>query len=125
MSHLKISPRRQGQVVILDVAGDVTMESGSAELRETISNNVDRGSRKILVNLRGVTGVDAGALRELVDAADMTERYGGRLKLVHLPAALTTEFDAANRDGELETFKDEREAVVSFSAVTSARPPAF
>jgi anti-anti-sigma regulatory factor len=90
-----------------------------------ISNYVDRGSRKILLNLRGVSGVDAGALGELVIAADMTERYGGRLKLVNLPAQFTNAFDTANREGDLEAFGDERAAVVSFSMSRSGRPSAF
>ena len=111
-----------GQVVILDVEGDVSMGSGSTELRESVSDLVDRGSRKILLNLRGVTSIDAGGLGELVTAAEMTFRYGGRLKLVDLPGRFMTDFDAANFDGSLETFGDERAAVVSFSTLRSTRP---
>ena len=97
MSYSKVAPRRMGPVVILDVAGEFTMESGSSELRETIANYVDRGTRKILLNFRGVTSVDAGALGELVTAADMTERYGGRLKLVSLPAEFKNALEAGNQ----------------------------
>ena len=92
-------------------------------LRETISNFVDRGSRKILLNLGGVTNIDADGLRDLVTAAEMTDRYGGRLKFLNLPGQYAMDFNAANAGGSVEAFRDERAAVVSFATVRSSPGP--
>src|SRR5881409_3262866 len=76
MSQLSTAERHQGNVVILDVDGRLTLGEASLMLRDSIAAIVDKGSKKILANLKGVGYIDSSGLGELVTAFAMAQRHG-------------------------------------------------
>ena len=115
MAELLVKKRNQGNVVVLDVEGRITLGDDSIRLHDSIAAVIATGSKKILANLKGVEYIDTSGLGEIVSASTMAVRNGAVLKLVNVPTRVqellqTTEFDAA-----FETFESETEAVRSFA----------
>jgi anti-sigma B factor antagonist len=115
MSELSIKRRNYGNVVILDVAGRITLGDDSIRLHDSIAAVIDTGSKKILVNLMGVEFIDAAGLGELVSASTLAARNGAVLKLVHIPMQARGLPRMAEIRTVFETFASEVEAVRSFA----------
>ena len=115
MAELLVKKRNQGNVVVLDVEGRITLGDDSIRLHDSIAAVMATGSKKILANLKGVEYIDTLGLGEIVSASTMATRNGAVLKLVNVPTRVqellpTTEFNAV-----FETFESETEAVRSFA----------
>jgi anti-sigma B factor antagonist len=124
MSQLKISQRRRGPVVILDVDGQITLGAGTTNLRQDITNLVDGGSKKILLNLEKVKYVDSSGLGELVAAHARLARHGGELKMFGLASRVQSLLQIAKLVTVFETFASEPDAMRSFSLPRSTRATA-
>lgn len=76
--------RQLDGVTIVDLSGSITLDEGSVVLRKTVKGLSKQGSRKILLNFSGVTGVDSSGIGELVNAYTSVRSAGGELKLLNL-----------------------------------------
>jgi len=68
----------------MDFSGKITLGEGSSTLRKTIRDLVDKGHRKILINLFDVDYIDSSGIGELVSAYTTVRSSGGELKLLNL-----------------------------------------
>src|SRR6185437_14429537 len=84
MTDLAIRGRQAGDVTILDLDGKITEGGGTAALRDAIRGMLDEGKLNILLNLKGISYVDAGPLSEIVASYTAAEAAGGKLKLLNL-----------------------------------------
>ena len=75
---MKTSSRQVDGVTIVDLSGSITLDEGSAVLRKTVKGLSNQGSRKILLNLGGVTGMDSTGIGELVSAYTSVRNAGRR-----------------------------------------------
>lgn len=73
-----------GDVVVLDIAGRVTLGEGSAALRDILRELIAKGYKKILLDLDGVTYIDSSGIGELVSGFTAVSNSGGQLKLLNL-----------------------------------------
>jgi anti-sigma B factor antagonist len=76
--------REIGEIAIMDFSGKITLGEGSSTLRKTIRDLVDKGHRKILINLFDVDYIDSSGIGELVSAYTTVRSAGGELKLLNL-----------------------------------------
>jgi anti-sigma B factor antagonist len=76
--------REVGDVAIVDFSGKITLGEGSATLRTMVRDMIERGHRKILLNLGDVDYIDSSGIGELVGAYTSVRSASGELKLVHL-----------------------------------------
>jgi anti-sigma B factor antagonist len=120
MSHLGIQERHTGPVVILDLDGQLALGSGSTELRNVVTRMLNNGSKKILLNLKGVTYMDSSGLGELVSASARTIRQGGELKLINVAGRVYGLLAMTKLVTVFETFDSEDEALRSFEQVREA-----
>jgi len=67
-----------GDVILLRMDGRTTL----GIIKEMVNEQVDRGSKKIVVDLRGVSFIDSTGLGELVASYAIAKRSGGVIKLV-------------------------------------------
>lgn len=79
---MNASSRQVDGVTVLDVSGSITIDEGSAQLRETMKGLALPGG-KILLNLGGVTELDGSGLGELVCAFTNMRQAGGELRLIN------------------------------------------
>ena len=113
---MEIKERTLQDVVVLDLKGKLTIGEGDELLKERISNLVQQGHRKLLLNLEGVPYVDSAGLGEIVRTYTTVSRQGGKLKLVNLTKRITDLLSITKLLTVFETYESEDEAVNSFSA---------
>ena len=112
---MEIQERTLQDVVVLDLTGKLTIGEGDELLKERISNLVQQGHRKLLLNLEGVPYVDSAGLGEIVRTYTTVSRQGGKLKLVNLTKRITDLLAITKLLTVFETYDSEDEAVKSFS----------
>lgn len=111
---MKASNRTVDDVEIIEVQGKITIGAGDTQLREVITNAIDAGRNKILLDLGGVTTIDSSGIGELVGSYTTATNRGGKLKLLHLPAKLNELLHITQLITVFEVYDDEQEAIRSF-----------
>lgn len=112
--QLEIKERAVGEVVILDLIGKITIGEGSVQLRDAVSNLLDAGRNRIILNLGGVVYVDSSGIGELVSRYTTTKNAGGRLKLLNLPKKIKDLLMITKLLTVFEIYEEEEAAVNSF-----------
>lgn len=113
---MQIEERNQGDVVVLDLKGKVTLGEGDEMLKDKVNSLVNQGHRKIILNLAEVPYVDSAGLGEIVRTYTTVSRQGGSLKLLNLTKRITDLLSITKLLTVFETFESETEAIKSFSA---------
>src|SRR3989442_2108507 len=115
MANLNIRDRQVGDVVILDLAGKLTIGEGSVQLREAVRRLLDDGKKKILLNLGDVSYVDSSGIGELVSSYTTTNHNGGQLKLLNQTKKIHDLLTITKLLTVFESYDDEAAAVASFN----------
>jgi anti-sigma B factor antagonist len=111
---MKANSRSVDDVEIISLQGKITIGSGDTQLREVITNAVNAGKNKILLDLSGVTTSDSSGIGELVGSYTTATNRGGKLKLLHLPAKLNELLHVTQLITVFEVYENEAEAIASF-----------
>jgi anti-sigma B factor antagonist len=111
---MKASNRSVDGVEIISLEGKITIGAGDTQLREVISNAINAGKNKILLELSKVTTIDSSGIGELVGSYTTVTNRGGKLKLLHLPQKLNELLHVTQLITVFEVYDNEKEAVASF-----------
>ena len=113
---MQISERTVGDVVIVDVAGRVTLgDGGDTMLKDKLRSLVQQGRRKLLLNLADVAYVDSAGLGAIVQSYTTVTHQGGSLKLLHVTKRIKDLLTITKLITVFDTYDHEGEAVTSFS----------
>jgi anti-sigma B factor antagonist len=112
---MQIEERVVSGVTILDLKGKITLGEGDEALREHINQLLQKGSKKVLLNLAGVPYIDSAGLGEVVRTYTTVSRQGGQLKLVNLTKRITDLLMITKLLTVFETFDSEQDALKSYS----------
>ena len=88
MTNLSIAERHHDSVVILDLDGKIKLGDGCAELHQALRDLIEKGEKKVLLNLAKVSYIDSSGLGELVSGYAAFKRNDGELKLVSLSSSV-------------------------------------
>ena len=113
---MQIEERAVGDVVVLDLKGRVTLGDGDELLKDKVNSLVNRGFKKIVLNLAEVPYVDSAGLGEIVRTYTTVSRQGGSLKLLNLTKRISDLLAITKLLTVFETFDTESEAIKSFPA---------
>jgi anti-sigma B factor antagonist len=106
--------RQSGKVVIIDVAGRISLDEGLGAMRAAIKDAVEAGHRNILLNLEGVEYIDSAGLGEMASAYITVNNMGGKIKLVNARDRLNSMLRVTKLYTLLTTYSDEETAIASF-----------
>jgi anti-sigma B factor antagonist len=112
---LKLTTHENGDVAIVNVSGKLTLGEGTGSLRTKIRELVEGGSRRIVLNMNGVTYMDSSGLGELVASHTTVTRAGGEIKLLNLAKGVDDLLKLTKLYTVFETYEDEASVVDSFS----------
>ncbi len=101
-------------ITILDVDGRLGVENGPA-LRDAVTRAVAGGARRIVLNLSGVTALDAAAVGELARAFTFVRQAAGELKLVVRSDAVREILVRTRLLGIVPTYQTEAAAIANFA----------
>jgi anti-sigma B factor antagonist len=119
MTNLKITERRNDQVTILDLEGNIRLGEGAADLRQYLRLLVEKGEKKILLNMAGVSHIDSSGLGELVSSYTTLHNAGGELKLFRLSGRVHELMTMTKLLTVFDVFDSESEALESFTGKSS------
>ena len=75
---MNLQLEEKGDVILLSLDGRTSL----AKIKDVVNEQVEKGKRKIVVDLREVSFIDSTGLGDLVAAYTIAKRYGGVIKLV-------------------------------------------
>ena len=106
--------REVKDVTILDLSGRISLGEAQAfgsdsamVLHELVQDFVNKGSRKILLNLRQVTYIDSSGLGELVSCMTTLQSQGGQLRVCNPVDHVRDLLRMTHLDSVLQFDKDE------------------
>jgi anti-sigma B factor antagonist len=122
---MDLHERAAGSVVIVDMDGPTERDdAGYTGLLVRLRAILERGSRRIVLNVERVTHVDSLLLGVIVEVYASAIRQGGGLKLLHVGPRFHHLLAVTRLDRIFEVFESEDAAVASFrSAAAGKRPP--
>jgi anti-sigma B factor antagonist len=115
MGHpFDIQRRKKGDVVILDLVGDLTLGEPEQLFRDVFAECVSRKQSHLIVNLESVDFMDSSGVGALVKSYTTLTRLGGRMKLLKPGKMIRQTLRITGLLGVLEIWEDELEALASF-----------
>lgn len=114
-AHCRIDERRVGAVTILDLDGELRAGGSRVALHDTIGCLLEEGRNQVLLNLSGLSAIDAGGLGELLQSNAELNRSGGQLKLLRPARALREMMSITKLLHAFDIYEDESEAVAGFA----------
>ena len=103
-------------VAIIDFSGKITLGEGSSTLRRTIRDLIEKGHRKIVLNLYDVDYIDSSGIGELVSGYTTVRNAEGELKLLHLTKRVHDLLQITRLFTVFDVQSDEETAIRSFRA---------
>lgn len=115
-SALSIVERQVDDVVVLTLTGQILIDDGDLAFGRKISDLIERGRVKIVVDLGGVTFIDSSGVGMLVGKLQSVRAKGGDVRLLHVTTRGQRLFGMLKILTVFEVFEDEAQAVRSFTA---------
>ena len=113
-SKLTIEERHAGDVTVLVLTGQMLLDDGDLAFGKRISDLINRGSAKIVLDLGGVTYIDSSGVGMIVFQLKTLKQKGGDMKLLHLNRRAESLFGMLKLLMMFDRFEDEAAAVRSF-----------
>jgi anti-sigma B factor antagonist len=112
---MKLEERSTGDVTIIKVTGDITLNAGAdVLLKDKVQSLLQQGRKKLLLDLGAVPYVDSAGLGQIVQAHVTTSRNGGVLKLLNMTKRLNDLLILTKLATIFESFDSEEAAIASF-----------
>jgi len=110
---LKVETRQQGDISIVSCHGRIVLGDEAAGLRDTLKQTLS-SSRKIVLNLAGVTYIDSSGLGTLVGVYSSARAAGADIKLTGLSARVRDLLQITKLVTVFEVYDSESQAVAAF-----------
>ena len=111
---LDIQKRKKGDVVVLDLSGNLTLGTPEQSFKDTVAELASRKQTNILVNLQGVEFMDSSGVGALVKSFTTISKSGGKLKLLQAGKFIQHTLKLTGLLGIFELYDDEASALSSF-----------
>ena len=113
---MQLEQRMAGNVAIISVDGDITLnKGGDVLLKDKVQSLIQQGTKNIVIDLSRVAYVDSAGLGQLVQAYATTKNKGGALKLVNVTKKLKDLLVVTKLLTVFDTYDDEKAAISSFN----------
>jgi anti-sigma B factor antagonist len=110
---MQTTTRRMGDITVLDISGRITLGEGNVMLREIVRELVDKGNKKIVLNLGEVQYIDSSGIGELVKTHTTVRNQAGQLRLVNLNKRVNDLLQMTKLSAVFDIDKDEATAIKS------------
>jgi len=111
---MQTAVRQIEDITIVDVSGRITVGEGNVMLRETVLGLLEKGNKRILLNLHNVGYIDSSGIGELVKSYTTVKNQGGRMKLVNLSKRVHDLLQLTRLHAVFDIEADEASAIQSF-----------
>lgn len=120
MASFEITERLRGDVAVIAVRGDVTPGKIEGILSGRMLDLVDKGYKKLVLNLEGLPTIDSIGLGEIVRSYTSIMRLGAKMKLAAVPKKIVDLLRVTRLIIAFELAPSEDDAVAQFHGAASA-----
>jgi anti-sigma B factor antagonist len=113
---MELTKRKVGDVTIFDLDGKLTIGRGDVILRDALVEELEGGSKNVLINLQDAKTIDSSGLGELIRCKVTATSHEAEVKLLNVNLKARKLLTMAQLVGVFEMFDDEELAVASFRA---------
>lgn len=106
----------QPEIVVLKIAGEVRTSSDRQQLTEGIDAEVEKGVRRLVIDLGGLQIVDSAGVGALVLCFSHVKKAGGTLRLAGAKGMVETVLRLTQIHRAIEMFPTVEEAAKNFPA---------
>ncbi len=110
---MRVQYRQVADAIIIDLNGRIVAGEEAALLRDSIRGLLDRGEKKIMLNLAEVPYIDSAGIGELVRAYVAIERERGWLKLMSPGRKVLEVLEIVKLDTIFQIYSSEAEALAT------------
>ncbi|HUG02120.1 MAG TPA: STAS domain-containing protein [Longimicrobiales bacterium] len=103
----------EGDVTVVAVEGQLIV-GNRQELKQTVLDALETGSRQFLIDFAGTGYIDSSGLGVLVSLSKKIREHGGELRLANLNDDLRSLFELTKLDTLFQISKSREEAQASF-----------
>lgn len=111
---MNISIENKDEISIVRVNGEITF-STSGDLRKKLLELVDKGSKKIILNIGGVDYIDSSGMATMVEILQKIKSEGGHLVLCKVKDKVKDILEMVKLRDLFEMFDTEEEAIEGFN----------
>jgi anti-sigma B factor antagonist len=112
---MEIHTRTVGDVHVLDITGKITLGEATSAVRHTISDLLENGGKKIILNLNDVNYIDSSGIGELVRTYTTVTNEGKQLRLLNLTKKIRELLVITKLLTVFQVYENEQAAVASFA----------
>ena len=113
---MTIEERLIGDVMVLNIQGDMARVRGDSSANQRVRELLDRGHLSLLLNLSQVPYMDSSGVGEIASSFITVRSRQGTLKLAASPSSVTKLLAIAKLNTVIDMFDTEAEALQSFDA---------
>ena len=112
---MKFSTRKAGDIVIIDVDGQILLGEGDVEIKEAVDGLLKRGNKNVLLNLAKVPYLDSAGLGEIIRCFTALRKSGGDFKLLSPNRRIIDLLTITKLLNVFDCYENEAAAIASFS----------
>jgi len=112
---MKADVRLAGEVIIVDLEGNLVAGVGDEVLTQVMNELVAKEYKKILLNLSGVSIIDSLGVGELVASVKLGQRFGSEVKMTNIKGQVREVLDLTQLLPVLGIHSTEAEALAAFA----------
>jgi anti-sigma B factor antagonist len=113
---MQIDERMNGDVTVMKVTGDITLnQGGDVLLKDKVQSLLQQGRKKLVLDLGNVSYVDSAGLGQLVQIHATAKSNGGSLRLVNVTKRLKDLLVVTKLVTIFDSYDSEADAVASFT----------
>jgi anti-sigma B factor antagonist len=112
---MEISVREEQGIYMLEVRGRLTIGEPAEQLNEALQDIVQRGGRKVVINLNGVPQIDSSGISSLVRISIQLAREGGAVHLVCGAGRVRDALTVTRLVEAIPTYESESVATANFA----------
>ncbi len=92
------STRKIGDVDIVDIAGRLSLGNTLVSIETAILNLIEQGSRRLVINIPGLTAIDSAGVGMLMGCSGQMEQAHGKLRIAGAQGAVARTFEVVHMD---------------------------
>jgi anti-sigma B factor antagonist len=106
--------RQEGDVTVIDAAGRIVMGESASALKDSLRGLIAEGTKKILLNLAGVSFMDSAGMGEMVGCYVSASRTGIKMKICEVNRRISDLLQMTGLSRLLDIHDSEDDALHSF-----------
>ena len=90
--------RKWGDVDIVDISGRLNFGNALAEIESSILKLIDEGSRRLVINVPGLTAIDSAGIGMLMGCSAKMQQKQGKLRIAGARGGVARTFETMHMD---------------------------